>query len=51
MIMHIVKIIFKNWKANGWIFAELLLVVGAVWYMADKYYVDTRTYFLHLGTI
>jgi ABC-type antimicrobial peptide transport system, permease component len=49
MIMHIVKIIFKNWKANGWIFAELLLVVGAVWYMADKYYVDTRTYFSPLG--
>ena len=49
MIWHIIKIIFKSWKTNGWIFAELLLVTGAVWYMADKFYVDTRTYYSPLG--
>ena len=49
MIGHIIKIIFKNWKTNGWIFAELLLVTGVVWYMADKYYADTRTYYSPLG--
>ena len=49
MIGHITKIIFKSWKTNGWIFAELLLVTGALWIMADKYYVDTRTYYSPLG--
>ena len=49
MIGHIIKIIFKNRKTNSWIFAELLLVSGAIWYMADQYYVNTRTYYSPLG--
>jgi len=49
MIKHIIKMIFKNRKTNGWIFAELLLVAGAVWAMADQYYVNTRTYHSPLG--
>ena len=49
MIRHIIKIIIKNSKTNGWIFAELLLVVGAIWYMGDQTYVNLRTYYSPLG--
>ena len=49
MIRHIIKIIFKNSKTNGWIFAELLLVTGAVWYMSDQTYVNLNTYHSPLG--
>ena len=49
MIKHILKYIWKSRKTNGWIFAELLLVSGALWYMADQSYVDLRTYYTPLG--
>ena len=49
MIRHIIKIILKNRKINGWIFAELLLVTGAVWYMSDQTYVNLSTYYKPLG--
>jgi hypothetical protein len=49
MIRHILKIIWTQRKSNGWIYAELLVVVGAIWYMTDKLYVDLRTWYSPLG--
>lgn len=49
MIRHILKICWNQRKSNGWIFAELAIVVGAVWYMMDNFYVDTYTYFSPMG--
>ena len=49
MLKHITKLIWKNRKTNGWIFAELLLVCSALWFMADRSYVDLRTYYTPLG--
>lgn len=49
MIKHILKIIWSQRKANGWIFAELAIVACAVWWMADQLYVDMRTYYSPMG--
>lgn len=49
MIKHILKIIWTQRKTNGWIFAELLLVVCATWWMADIFWVDMKTYHSSLG--
>lgn len=49
MIKHILKIIWQQRRANGWIFAELLVVIAAVWTMIDGYWVDLRTYDSPLG--
>lgn len=49
MIKHIIKIIWSQRKANSWIFAELLIVVCAVWWMSDQLYVDMRTYYSPMG--
>lgn len=49
MIKQILKIIWAQRKNNGWIFAELIMVVCAVWWMADQFYVDMRTYYSPLG--
>jgi hypothetical protein len=49
MIKHILKIIWMQRKSNGWIFAELVLVLGVLWFMADISYVDLRTYYSPLG--
>ena len=49
MIHHLLKIIRAQWKSNIWIYAELLIVVCAVWWMGDQFYVDTRTYYAPLG--
>ncbi|WP_455638374.1 ABC transporter permease [Parabacteroides sp.] len=49
MFKHICKIIWKQRRANGWIFAELLVVISAVWYMAENMYVDLVTYHSPLG--
>ncbi|MDR1980013.1 MAG: multidrug ABC transporter substrate-binding protein [Tannerellaceae bacterium] len=49
MIKHLVKIIYAQRKSNGWIFAELTIVVAALWYMLDMLYVDMRTYYTPLG--
>lgn len=44
MIKHILKIIWAQRKSNGWIFAELVVVMGALWFMMDALWVDVRTY-------
>lgn len=49
MLNHILKQIWKNRRANGWIFAELVLVTAILWQIADSVYVDTRMYHLPLG--
>jgi hypothetical protein len=49
MIKHILKIIWAQRKSNGWIFSELVLVLGVLWFMADISYVDFRTYYSPLG--
>lgn len=49
MFKHILKQIWKNRRANGWIFAELLLVTAILWQITDATYVDTKVYHSPLG--
>ncbi len=49
MIKQIIKIIWAQRRNNGWIFAELMVVVCAVWWMMDLFYVDMYTYHSPLG--
>jgi hypothetical protein len=49
MIKHLLKIIWTQRKANGWIFAELVVAVAVLWVMLDSLYVDIRTYYAPLG--
>ena len=49
MITHLLKIIWSQRKTNVWIFAELLVVICAVWWMNDQLYVDMRTYYSPMG--
>ena len=49
MIKHILKIIWNQRRSNGWIFAELLVVVGILWVMMDSLLVDKYTYYQPLG--
>lgn len=49
MIKHILKIIWNQRRSNGWIFAELLVVVAVLWVMMDSLLVDQYTYHSPLG--
>ena len=49
MIKHILKIIQTQRRSNVWIFAELVIVAAALWFMVDKMYVDMRTWYSPLG--
>ena len=49
MIKHVLKIIWNQRRSNGWIFAELLVVVGILWVMMDSLLVDKYTYYQPLG--
>ena len=49
MIKHILKIVWNQRRANGWIFAELLVVVAVLWIMMDSLLVDTYTYCSPMG--
>jgi hypothetical protein len=49
MIKHLLTIIWNQRRANGWIFAELLIVAGILWFMVDAFYVDYCTYHSPLG--
>ncbi|MDR0845217.1 MAG: ABC transporter permease [Tannerella sp.] len=49
MIKQILKIIWAQRKSNGWIYAELVLVLCVLWLLADISYVDLRTYYSPLG--
>lgn len=49
MIKHILKIIWSQRRSNTWIFAELLVVVGALWMVMDTLWVEGRTYYSPLG--
>lgn len=49
MIKHILKIIWNQRRSNGWIFAELLVVVSVLLVMMDSLLVDQYTYYSPLG--
>ena len=49
MIKHLLKIIWNQRRSNGWIFAELLIVVAILWVMMDSILVDRCTYHSPLG--
>lgn len=49
MIKHILTIIWNQRRSNGWIFAELLMVVAILWVMMDSLLVDQYTYNSPLG--
>ncbi|MDR3252274.1 MAG: multidrug ABC transporter substrate-binding protein [Tannerella sp.] len=49
MIKHVLKIIWAQRRNNGWIFAELFIVACALWYVADRLYVDVITWNTPLG--
>lgn len=49
MIKHILKIVWNQRRTNGWIFAELLVVMAVLWVMMDSLLVDTYTYYSPQG--
>lgn len=49
MFKQILKTIWKQRRSNGWIFAEILVVTGVLWFMADALLVDYRVYNQPLG--
>ena len=49
MIKHILTIVWNQRRANGWIFAELLIVMAVLWGMMDSLLVDTYTYYSPMG--
>lgn len=49
MVKHILTIIWNQRRSNGWIFAELLVVVSVLWVMMDSLLVDQYTYYSPLG--
>ena len=49
MIKHILKIIWNQRRSNGWIFAELLVVVSILWVMTDSLLVDKYPSYSPLG--
>lgn len=49
MIKQLLKIIWNQRRSNGWIFAELLIVVAILWVMMDSMLVDRYTYHSPLG--
>lgn len=49
MIKQLFKIIWNQRRTNGWIFAELLVVLAIVWTLIDGYWVDYHTYRAPLG--
>lgn len=49
MLKHVLTLIWNQRRANGWIFAELLLVVCGLWVMMDSFYVNVGTYVRPMG--
>lgn len=49
MFKQLYKTIWQQRRANGWIFAELLIVAGVLWVLTDIFLVDYRTYTTPLG--
>lgn len=49
MFKQIIKTIWHQRRANGWIFAEILIVTGVLWYMADNLLVEYSVYNQPLG--
>ncbi|MGM9797144.1 MAG: ABC transporter permease [Parabacteroides sp.] len=49
MLLHIFNMIWAQRRTNGWIFAELVLAVCALWILADQVWVDVRCYQAPMG--
>lgn len=49
MFKQIIKTIWHQRRANGWIFAEILVVTGVLWYFADDLLVEYSVYKQPLG--
>ena len=49
MIKHVLKMIWNQRKSNSWIFAELLIVLGALWVMTDVLVANLAVYSMPLG--
>lgn len=49
MLTHVFKIIWNQRRQNGWLFAELLVVLATVWTLLDGYWVDYRILQAPLG--
>ncbi|MEG1545054.1 MAG: multidrug ABC transporter substrate-binding protein, partial [Tannerellaceae bacterium] len=49
MIKQLFKILWHQRRINGWIYAELLVVLATVWTLMDGYWVDYRTYHAPMG--
>ncbi|MCD8263620.1 MAG: hypothetical protein LUD02_05205 [Tannerellaceae bacterium] len=49
MIKQICKILWAQCRSNGWIFGEIVLVLGFLWILLDTLLVDIYTYHTPLG--
>ncbi len=49
MIRQLFKIIITQWRANRWLFGELLIATGVLWIMLDGMLVKARIYYSPLG--
>ncbi len=49
MFKQIFKIIWKQRRSNGWLFGELLVVIGVLWLLVDVFLVDVVVYNQPLG--
>lgn len=49
MLLHIFNMIWAQRRTNGWIFAELVISVCALWILADQVWVDVRCYQAPMG--
>ena len=44
MIKHLFKLLWNQRQQNGWLFAELFVVAGLLWFVLDTLFVEQYTY-------
>ena len=49
MLLHIFNMLWAQRRTNGWIFAEMVIAVCALWILADQMWVDVRCYQAPMG--
>lgn len=49
MLLHIFHMLWAQRRTNGWIFAEMVIAVCALWILADQVWVDVRCYQAPMG--
>ena len=47
--LHIFNMLWAQRRTNGWIFAEMVIAVCALWILADQMWVDVRCYQAPMG--